>query len=412
MSRTFDSVVIGAGPAGLSAAAELSLAGRCLLLERGPAVERRDRSSPVDVLAGVGGAGLFSDGKHSRFPSATALWALPDRAALQASFETTAALLRRRGVELGALPDGPALRFLPAGRWHEKRYDSTYVPLAGRIACIDELCAESCERRTGVTVVDAWREGPLISVALVSDDGASETICTHSIVMAGGRWSPRAARPWLERLGARFAFRRLELGVRLEARADDDAFARLPGVDGKLVFPESESDVELRTFCTCRDGEVVLGRADGLAAFSGRADVAPTGRSSVGLVARLTDERRAREVETGLKQGRPVTCSLAEWHAQGAEVLCDALGPPGAALLQQTLQRFLTAFPSLATDASARLFAPCIEGVGDYALDDGSLCVAPGVWVAGDATGRFRGIVAGLISGRYAARRRLAAQAR
>jgi hypothetical protein len=43
--------------------------------------------------------------------------------------------------------------------------------------------------------------------------------------------------------------------------------------------------------------------------------------------------------------------------------------------------------------------------VGDYPVDDGALQVAPGVWVVGDAVGRFRGIVASMISGRYVAAR-------
>lgn len=52
------------------------------------------------------------------------------------------------------------------------------------------------------------------------------------------------------------------------------------------------------------------------------------------------------------------------------------------------------------------VFSPCIEGVGDFPVDGGALEVAPGVRVAGDLTGRFRGIVASMVSGRYAALRR------
>lgn len=412
MSDTFDTVVVGAGPAGLSAAAELSRDGRCLLLERGGTASGRDRASPVDVLAGVGGAGLFSDGKHSLWPSATALWALPEASSLAGAFTATADLLRRHGVDLGPLPAGPAARFVAAGAWQQKSYPSFYVRFEDRLACIDALWAASGERRTGVQLVDAWREGPQLALALVGDDGHHEVIHTRDVIVATGRWSPLPTRPWLERVGVTYAFGRVEFGVRLEARADNPLFARLPGVDGKLVFVDPDAGVELRTFCTCRDGEVVLGRADGLVAYSGRADVAPTGRSSVGLVARLTDERRGREVAQALRNAVPVASSLRDIRAGGAASFVDTFGHEGASLVWGALQRFLDAFPELGDDTSARVFAPCIEGVGDYAVDDGSLGVAPGVWVAGDAGGRFRGIVASMVSGRYAARRILARQVR
>jgi uncharacterized protein len=122
--RAFDTVVIGAGPGGLSAAAELE--GRCLLVEQGPPAEARDRNRPRDLCSGVGGAGLFSDGKHSFFPSATALWSLPDQATLGQAFERTGALLRRFGVEAGPLPDGVPPPSAP-GAWQPKEYRSIYM---------------------------------------------------------------------------------------------------------------------------------------------------------------------------------------------------------------------------------------------------------------------------------------------
>jgi hypothetical protein len=41
----------------------------------------------VNLTTGVGGCGLYSDGKFSFFPSATQLWQLRTRAALAASYE-------------------------------------------------------------------------------------------------------------------------------------------------------------------------------------------------------------------------------------------------------------------------------------------------------------------------------------
>ena len=79
-----------------------------------------------------------------------------------------------------------------------------------------------------------------------------------------------------------------EKPFRLLPRVDTrSGFFWKSGADGKLRF--LESDCEIRTVCTCRDGEVVLGEAHGLSAWSGRADGAPTGRSNVGLVVRTSE---------------------------------------------------------------------------------------------------------------------------
>ena len=60
----YDVIIIGAGPAGLFAAHELSKKRlKVLVIDKG-----KDIKSRKDYLAGVGGAGLFSDGKLNLTP--------------------------------------------------------------------------------------------------------------------------------------------------------------------------------------------------------------------------------------------------------------------------------------------------------------------------------------------------------
>ena len=73
--KTYDVIIVGAGPAGLFAAYYLSEHADLdvLLIERGKGISRRAcpinedqgcvKCKPCNILCGVGGAGLFSDGK-------------------------------------------------------------------------------------------------------------------------------------------------------------------------------------------------------------------------------------------------------------------------------------------------------------------------------------------------------------
>jgi len=101
-------VIIGAGPAGLAAAAACSARGLSVVLfEAGASVEDRNHAEHAGLTQGVGGAGLFSDGKFSFFPSATRLWRLQPETRLRQAYAWTSSKLSPLGIDC---PDFPAAK--------------------------------------------------------------------------------------------------------------------------------------------------------------------------------------------------------------------------------------------------------------------------------------------------------------
>jgi uncharacterized FAD-dependent dehydrogenase len=79
--QKYDVIIVGAGPAGIFAALELSRRSdlRVVILDKGPPIEKRHcpareggdcmHCQPCAIMAGWGGAGAFSDGKLTLSPA-------------------------------------------------------------------------------------------------------------------------------------------------------------------------------------------------------------------------------------------------------------------------------------------------------------------------------------------------------
>lgn len=398
-------VVLGAGPAGLAAAAAASAMGvRPLLIEAGPSLDDRDQSDPTTVVEGVGGAGLFSDGKFSFRPSASRLWDLdPDLLAL--SWAAVARLLRDSGVPVEARhaqedQDDLGLEITDAG-YVVKSYPSIYGTPESRRRIVDALWERSPRRHVDLRVHELRRNGA--GWAIHTSDGA---LTTRRMVLATGRFGPELlALTAAGDSGSEIVMtpRRLEVGVRIQQQAEDFFLRDAQELDPKLMWDVPGGGFAWRTFCCCRDGLVVPTQAQGLRTVSGRADCPPTGMSNVGFNLRVTDTSIIDHEWPGLRMrlqdlNAVVEVSLEEFLAHPDGALGQTLGGALTAALAHGLRLLQTSFPDGTFD-SAQLLGPTLEGIGRYPAHDHKLQAAPGLWVAGDVTGSFRGLTAALVSG-------------
>lgn len=404
MTQVCDVAIVGAGPAGLSVATALCAAGRStVVFEKGRAVDARERRNPGDLVTGVGGAGLFSDGKFSFFPSATELWRLEPRARVETAYSQFTALLSDAASNPYSLPLFPPepsrVRTASAPRGiTAKRYFSIKTDLEDRLRIVGRLQSElgrAIRTQASVEKIELGNGG-LLSITY-REGGVNKALICKALVLAGGRFSsislPEIA-PWIP-----LSYHRTEFGVRIETNAEEFFLEDSEVLDPKLLVNTGVPGVEWRTFCTCRNGEVLETDFDNLVSYSGRSDVDPTQFSNVGFNVRLMREDLIRR--DAALAGEIVKLfdgKIGAFKVGIGDFMSGSASAYGGRM-DQLLRSGLRAL-KIPARSRAIITGPCIEGVGYYPAIDRSLRVEGlPVWAAGDTAGNFRGLTAAFVSG-------------
>ncbi|WP_280570560.1 FAD-dependent oxidoreductase [Chromohalobacter sp. 296-RDG] len=407
--QNYDVAIIGAGPAGLAAAQRLSRRGhRIIIIDQGRAITERDKTAEAELTQGHGGAGLYSDGKFSFFPSATHLWHLPRREALHDAYTWTCSLLNAYGLDTPPFPSDANAYTPGVGDWVLKSYPSNYLSLEARLEMVFGLVSgldADIASRTRLTSYRYDASTKRHHLGLQNTRQYYEII-TQTLIWATGRFGAFELDDDIKK-----TFRRLEVGFRIEQPSELAFFQPLSNLDPKLTLRAASDAIEWRTFCACRNGRTVLTQTQGLWTVSGHSDGPPSQRSNVGFNTRILDEALARRtietIGTALREhGAYYEIPLMAWFEgqEYATSTMDAIyGRDVAEAMLQGLRQLIHSFPAIKHDETI-LIGPTLEGIGWYPEVDGTLRI-PGrpTWVVGDACGLFRGIVAAFISGHYAA---------
>lgn len=395
----FDTVIIGAGPAGLAAAARLVRSGVAfVLIEAGEGIAARTLALNPSPASGVGGAGLYSDGKFSFFPSASELWTLDDHGSLQEAYSWLTALLRDFGLESPPLPP-PGASPGPVDSSGFKPYPSFRLAPPARDELTRRLSRAVEENlRPNSRVISIRQENEGFTIFVDTPAGV-RTFSARTIIFGAGRYGPLELQRVFPEIP--MIYRRFEIGIRIEQPSDIFLLRDHPGLDVKYILPAEGMHAEWRTFCTCRNGIVIPADWAGYRSVSGHSDSTHSNLSNCGYNLRLLqppEDANVAEELWSLVNGR-----VAPFAVDARRFLSPSRVFLGATLDAAFRSRLGTLLPPESIPRTT-IHGPTVEGVGYYPDINASLKVHSNeIWIAGDATGRFRGLTAALVSGFYCA---------
>ncbi len=392
-------LVIGAGPAGISLGNCLAKSTKdFLIVDMGSDLLIRDRDDPFDCVAGAGGAGLFSDGKFSFFPSGTAIWTLPNQNMLNESYKELQDLFKDSiETDIPEFPsEGDISRMTSNSSYELKKYPCFYIPLEKRKQLISHMTQEIPKILYNHKMVDWEKVDGKYRVQLEDTKTSQKKLIEcENLVLAGGRFFPL----FLNEKKVTKTFKRYEYGVRLVGRNEQFHKVKQEEIlDPKWMYRPSP-ELEFRTFCMCKDGEYVCSNFMGIQSYSGRADVPATGYTNFGLTSRIK-ARNNEDFERVLKCG-PFEESLMA-VIKNPQMLEVIFGEELWKIYMKGLLKFIENFELKPEEL--KIIGPSIEGVGEYPKINENLQVeGENIFVIGDSSGIFRGIIPSMISGFYIA---------
>lgn len=276
VQNSYDVVIVGAGPAGIFAALELSQWSdlQVAILDKGPDIDRRQcparepggrcrNCQPCAIMTGWGGAGAFSDGKLTLSPAVGGY--LPE-----IEGEAQAAQLIREVDEIYVHYGAPApvhgtrsdeIERLEKRAAHAGlRFVSVPIRHIGTERCVkimrrlrDSLNEHGVTIRTRTPVAHILTSNGHVE-GIETTDG--ERIDARAVVVAPGREGSSWLRHVAQDLSLAQVRNPVDLGVRIELPATVLEPITNLVYESKLIYYSRSFDDRVRTFCMCPYGEV------------------------------------------------------------------------------------------------------------------------------------------------------------
>lgn len=292
----YDVIVIGGGVSGLSAAYALSQKKqRVLVVDRGKHIFERQRIDKFDVANGIGGAGLFSDGKLSMYPSATNLWKI-SKEDLITAYNEIKHCLEQIGVNIDEFSEEWTKDTTITGV--HKQYDSILMNIEKRMKLIfmfyQFIGDNNILVNSNVTKIE--KSNGLYHID-VSRNKKKETHQAKVLIIAGGKHCFQKLMQKSRSITNEKKNYLLEIGFRIECANEEFDYYNHPQIDVKLV--EEKHERTIRTFCCCRDGIILESSSYNMRSLNGSSsDWEKTGRTNIGILIRAegNDGKELRKV--------------------------------------------------------------------------------------------------------------------
>jgi len=271
LGTEYDIVIVGAGPAGLFCALELTVRGsksRTLLIDKGYPTESRSIHDPSQVGSGIGGAGLYSNGALYFDWNAGGFLEESDPARSQELMTYVNHLFRQfldventHSIKLTSEVEGKLVRLgFNVKRLHQIYHigaENTQRAIRGILGSLVSrgvfICANT--EATRISLADGGEK--LLEVVRA---GEKKTIRCRNVVLAPGKVGARWIEGIAEQLGLKFDENLPYVGVRLETLAK--VFKPLTDLAHDPKISMRIGDIKVKTHCVCPDGYTIPVRFD------------------------------------------------------------------------------------------------------------------------------------------------------
>ena len=393
MNLSCDVIVVGAGPSGLSAGYILEQNNvNYRILEKGKLPQYRKRDDSRDIMSGVGGGGLFSDGKISFPPSGSWLWNNVNSNKLKVAYDNLRIIMKNCDIDIlqyDSAWTNQKYEF-SSSKEYEKKYESIVMSEYSQMCLLEYLyhfCKDNILSDCYVQKISKLYNGYSV---FTSDNNMF--FCKH-VILAYGKFGYNNL--IFDDMFECKIKNRIEAGIRVECNSEDFLPFNIENVDYKFIHKFNDFD-QIRTFCCCKNGEVIESKFENITTFNSAK--ACVNKASIGVLIR--SENRDSELFNEIFKfvnGNTSTFKVATSDFLSAKK--TYIGKKCDELLRDLVESKI--FDKSHGIEQSFIYGPEVEYTGSYFAIDRDLKIDLNTHVIGDASCEFRGLLPALISGIY-----------